>query len=52
VRLEVKTPFGNVVVSRDPSPSALPRQLDATIRDAFAAALRQLDDESRRRRCA
>jgi len=52
VRLEIKTPLGNVVVSRDPSPAAPSRQLDTAIREAFDAALRQLDAESQRRRCA
>jgi len=52
VHLNIKTPLGSVIVSRDPPPMPGPRQLDVAIREAFDAALRQLEGDAHRRRCA
>lgn len=49
VHLELTTPLGNIVVSRERSNGA-GGELGATIRDAFDVATRQLEEEFRRRR--
>jgi ribosome-associated translation inhibitor RaiA len=48
VHIDITTPVGNVVVTREPGNGAA--ELDVAIRDAFDAATRQLDGEARRRR--
>jgi hypothetical protein len=52
VHLEITTPLGNVVVTREPTSSGAGEELDITIRDAFDVATRQLEEELRRRRSA
>jgi hypothetical protein len=49
--LDITTSSGSVAVTRDPKLSS-PQELDVTIRDAFDAAIRQLDAESCRTRSA
>jgi ribosome-associated translation inhibitor RaiA len=48
VHIDITTPVGDVVVTREPGDGAA--QLDVAIRDAFDAATRQLEAEARRRR--
>ena len=52
VHLEVTTPLGSVVVTRDPPADAEPRELPALVREAFDAAARQLEVETRRQRAS
>ena len=51
VHIEVSTPRGSVVVTRNPETS-FPRELDVLIREAFDSATRQLEEEVYRRRSA
>ena len=51
VHVDITTPLGNIVVSREPV-SAAGEDLDVVIRDAFDTATRQLEEEARRRRSA
>ena len=51
VHLDITTPLGSVAVTRDPD-GPVPLELDAAIRDAFDAASRRLEGETRRRRSA
>jgi ribosomal subunit interface protein len=50
VRIDITTPTGEIVVSRDPHQDPTHEDFRAVIRDAFEAAQRQLEDESRRHR--
>jgi hypothetical protein len=50
VRLDITTPFGEVVVSRAPEGVNLYQPLQTLVRDAFDAATRQLEDQVDRRR--
>jgi ribosome-associated translation inhibitor RaiA len=52
VHIDITTPAGSVIVTREPAAGASSEQLDVAIRDAFDAATRQLEDETRRRRSA
>lgn len=52
VHLDLTTPLGSIVVTRDPPSSAEPQELAALVREAFDAAARQLEDEARRRRAS
>jgi hypothetical protein len=52
VHIDITTPLGNIVVTRDPAGDGSTQQLDVVIRDAFDAATRQLEEETRRRRSA
>jgi ribosome-associated translation inhibitor RaiA len=51
VHLDIATPLGNVIVTREPL-TATGEELDVAIRDAFDTATRQLEEEGRRRRSA
>jgi cold shock CspA family protein/ribosome-associated translation inhibitor RaiA len=50
VRIDITTPTGEIAVSRGPHHDASHEDFNAVLRDAFAAAARQLEDEVRRRR--
>jgi cold shock CspA family protein len=50
VRLEVMVPGSDIVVSREPTLNEAHTDVNVAIRDAFAAAARQLEDHTRRRR--
>jgi ribosome-associated translation inhibitor RaiA len=52
VHIDITTPLGTFVVTREPADHASTQQLDVAIRDAFDAATRQLEEEARRRRSA
>ena len=52
VHLEIATPLGSIVVTREPTSNGAGEELDVTIRDAFDVATRQLEEELRRRRSA
>ena len=52
VHIDVTTPLGTIVVTREPDGAASTEPLDVAIRDAFDAATRQLEEEARRRRSA
>lgn len=52
VHIDIGTPLGNIVVTREPPAHASAEQLGVAIREAFDAATRQLEDESGRRRSA
>ena len=52
VHLDLTTPLGSVIVTRDPSPGSSPQDLGLVVRDAFEAAQRQLEEETRRRRAS
>jgi ribosome-associated translation inhibitor RaiA len=52
VHVDVTTPLGSIVVTRDPAPDAEPRELAVVVRDAFDAAARQLEHEARRQRAS
>lgn len=50
VHVDVTTPLGSIVVTRDPLPDAEPRELAVVVREAFDAAARKLEDETQRQR--
>jgi len=50
VRIDIKTPIGEVVVTRAPEGGALHDPLQTLIREAFNAAARQLEERTDRRR--
>jgi len=50
VRIDIATPTGELAVTRDPRLDATHEDFHAVVRDAFDAAARQLEDETRRRR--
>jgi ribosome-associated translation inhibitor RaiA len=50
VHLDLTTPLGNIVVTREPPSAAEPQDLAVVVRDAFDVATRQLEDEARRHR--
>lgn len=50
VHLDLTTPLGSIVVTREPASDSEPRELAVIVRDAFDAATRQLEDEAQRRR--
>ena len=52
VHVDVTTPLGSIVVTRDPSSDSEPRELAALVREAFDAAARQLEEETRRQRAS
>jgi sigma 54 modulation/S30EA-like ribosomal protein len=52
VHLDIATPLGDVIVTRDPDVKGAGEELDVQVRDAFMAATRQLLGHSRRRRSA
>jgi hypothetical protein len=52
VHLEIATPLGNIVVTREPTSNGAGEDLDVTIRETFDVATRQLEEEFRRRRSA
>jgi sigma 54 modulation/S30EA-like ribosomal protein len=52
VHLDITTPLGDVLVTRDPDVKGTGEELDVLVRDAFMAATRQLQESSRRRRSA
>ena len=52
VHVDVTTPLGSIVVTRDPSSDAEPRDLAVAVREAFDAAARQLEEETRRQRAS
>lgn len=52
VHVDVTTPLGSIVVTRDPPPDSDPRELATVVRDAFDAAARQLEAETRRQRAS
>lgn len=52
VHLDISTPLGNIIVSREPASAGSHEELGTLIREAFDTATRQLEDETRRRRCA
>jgi ribosome-associated translation inhibitor RaiA len=52
VHLDITTPTGPVVISREPRNEGAHTELDVAVRDAFDAATRRLEDEARRRRAA
>jgi ribosome-associated translation inhibitor RaiA len=49
VRIDITTPLGSIVVTREPVAVGSTQPLDAAIREAFDAATRQLEEETRRR---
>jgi ribosome-associated translation inhibitor RaiA len=52
VHIDITTPIGNIVVTREPADDGSSLQLGVAIREAFDAATRQLEEENRRRRSA
>jgi ribosome-associated translation inhibitor RaiA len=50
VRIDVTTPTGEFVATRDPSRDHSHEDFNVVVRDAFDALSRQLEDEVRRRR--
>lgn len=52
VHVDVTTPLGSIVVTRDPASDSEPRELGALVREAFDAAARQLEEETRRQRAS
>jgi ribosome-associated translation inhibitor RaiA len=52
VHLEIMTPLGGILVTREPAASGASEELDVAIREAFDVATRQLEEEFRRRRSA
>ena len=52
VHIDIATPLGSVVVTREPVGHTSAEQLGVAIREAFDAAARQLEDEAGRRRSA
>ena len=52
VHIDITTPLGNILVTREPADSAASQQLGVAIREAFDAATRQLEEEAGRRRSA
>lgn len=52
VRIEIATPTREIAVTRDPSADHTHEDFKVVLRDAFDAAVRQLEDEVRRRRAA
>lgn len=52
VHLDITTPTGPIVISRDPGTGRAHDEADIAVRDAFDAATRRLEDETRRHRAA
>jgi len=52
VHLDITTPTGPIVISRDPGVEGAHAEVDVAVRDAFDAATRRLEDEARRHRAA
>lgn len=52
VHIDIATPLGSIVVTREPVGNTSAAQLAVAIREAFDAAARQLEDEAGRRRSA
>ena len=52
VHIDITTPTGPIVISRDPRADRARQELDIAVRDAFDAATRRLEDEVRRHRAA
>jgi cold shock CspA family protein len=50
VRIEVSTPTGDVVVTRDPTLDESHKNFHAVIRDAFDSAVRHLEEDMQRQR--
>jgi ribosome-associated translation inhibitor RaiA len=50
VRIDITTPTGEIVVTRDPPLDDSHQDFNAVVRDAFNAAARQLEDHVRRSR--
>lgn len=50
VQVDLHVPGGDITVSRDPSADRAHEDLSVTIRDAFSAATRRLEDQARRSR--
>jgi ribosome-associated translation inhibitor RaiA len=50
VHLDLTTPLGSIVVTREPPSGTEPQELAVVLRDAFDVATRQLEDEARRHR--
>ena len=52
VHLDITTPTGPIIISRDRAAGGAHQELDVAVRDAFDAATRRLEDEVRRHRAA
>lgn len=52
VHLDITTPTGSIVVSRDQVGDGSRRAFDMAVRDAFDTATRRMEEELRRRRAA
>jgi ribosome-associated translation inhibitor RaiA len=52
VHLDITTPTGPIVISRDPGVEEAHVEAGVAVRDAFDAATRRLEDEARRHRPA
>ncbi|HTV20542.1 MAG TPA: HPF/RaiA family ribosome-associated protein, partial [Polyangiaceae bacterium] len=52
VHIDIKTPLGSIVVTREPDGDGATEQLGVAIREAFDSATRQLEEDGRRRRSA
>ena len=52
VHLDIATPTGPIVISRDPGIEGAHTEVDVAVRNAFDAATRRLEDEVRRHRAA
>jgi cold shock CspA family protein len=50
VRLDITTPAREIAVTRDPREDYTHEDFNVVLRDAFSAAVRQLEDDVRRRR--
>ena len=50
VRIDITTPTGEIAVTHDHGRNGKHEELGIVVRDAFDAATRQLEDETRRRR--
>lgn len=50
VRIDITIPGGEIVVNREPPQHAAYKDLPVALRDAFASAVRQLEDYARRQR--
>ena len=50
VRIDITTPTGEIIASREPALDQAHEDFNVVMRDAFSAAARQLEDEVRRRR--
>jgi ribosome-associated translation inhibitor RaiA len=52
IRIEIGTPSGKVVVTRDPALDSSHENFQAVLRDAFDSAVRHLESDAQRRRVA